>query len=458
MKERESLGSRLGFILLSAGCAIGIGNVWRFPYMVGENGGGLFVIVYVLFLLILGVPILTMEYAMGRSSRLSILPAIKKLEPKGTKWHIFGYFAIAGNYLLLMFYSVVSGWILRYFVLSVTGAFVGADSDSIALSFQNMMGSPLTLILFMAITMVITITVTSMGLQSGVEKITKVMMIALFVIMIGLGVRSLTLPGAAEGVRFYLMPNAENVRKVGLGNVLYAALNQSFFTLSIGMGSMEIFGSYIKRERSLVGEAVLVAGLDTFVAIVAGLITIPACFAYGVEPDKGPSLIFLTLPNIFASMPGGRFLGSMFFLFMYFAALSTMIGVFENDVSFSIDLLGKDRKKAALFAGVIITIGSIPCALGFNVLSFIEPLKAGNTIMDLEDFLVSNLILPIGSLITCLFCTMKFGWGFDNYIDEVNQGVGVKMSVGLKWYFKIVLPIVLLFLTAYGIISYFIPA
>jgi NSS family neurotransmitter:Na+ symporter len=306
--------------------------------------------------------------------------------------------------------------------------------------------------------MVITITVTSMGLQSGVEKITKVMMIALIVIMIGLGVRSLTLPGAAEGVRFYLMPNAENVRKVGLGNVLYAALNQSFFTLSIGMGSMEIFGSYIKRERSLVGEAVLVAGLDTFVAIVAGLITIPACFAYGVEPDKGPSLIFLTLPNIFASMPGGRFLGSMFFLFMYFAALSTMIGVFENDVSFSIDLFGSDRKKAAIFAGVIITLGSIPCALGFNVLSFIEPLKSGNTIMDLEDFLVSNLILPIGSFVTCLFCTMKFGWGFDNYIEEVNQGVGIKMSMGLKWYFKIVLPVILLFLTGYGIVSYFIPA
>ena len=455
MKERESLGSRLGFILLSAGCAIGIGNVWRFPYMVGENGGGIFVIVYVLFLLILGVPILTMEYAIGRSSRLSILPALKKLEPKGTKWHLFGFFAIAGNYLLLMFYSVVSGWILRYFVLSVMGAFTGADSESIASRFQEMMGSPFTLILFMAITMVITIAVTSMGLQSGVEKITKVMMIALIVIMLGLGVRSLTLPGAAEGVKFYLMPNAGNVKKVGLGNVLYAALNQSFFTLSIGMGSMEIFGSYIKRERSLVGEAILVAGLDTFVAIVAGLITIPACFAYGVAPDKGPSLIFLTLPNIFATMPGGRFLGSMFFLFMYFAALSTMIGVFENDVSFSIDLLGKNRKSAALFAGIVITLGSIPCALGFNVLSFIEPLKAGNTIMDLEDFLVSNLLLPIGSLITCLFCTTKFGWGFDNYIDEVNQGVGIKMSIALKWYFKIVLPVILLFLTAYGIVSYF---
>ncbi len=447
MKERETLGSRLGFILLSAGCAIGIGNVWRFPYMVGENGGGLFVIAYIICLLALGIPILTMEYVVGRASRLSILPALKKLEPKRTKWHIYGYFAIAGNYILLMFYSVVSGWILRYFVMSVLGAFDGADTDAIAASFQEMMGSTFILILFMGITMFITVVVTSMGLQKGVEKITKVMMIALIVIMLGLGVRSLTLPGAAEGVKFYLMPNFENVRKVGLGQVLYGALNQSFFTLSVGIGSMEIFGSYIKRDRSLVGEAFLVAGLDTFVAIVAGLITIPACFAYGVAPDKGPSLIFLTLPNIFAGMPGGRFLGSMFFLFMYFAALSTMIGVFENDVSFSIDLFGKDRKAAALLSGIIITLGSVPCALGFNVLSFIQPLKAGNTIMDLEDFVVSNLLLPIGSLIFCLFCTTKYGWGYDNYYEEANQGEGIKQSYALKWYFRIILPVILVFLT-----------
>ncbi len=456
MKERESLGSRLGFILLSAGCAIGIGNVWRFPYMVGENGGALFVIVYILFLVALGVPILTMEYAIGRSSRLSILPALKKLEPKGTKWHLFGYFAMAGNYILLMFYSVVSGWILRYFVLSVAGEFDGGSTESIAASYEEMMSSPTTLITFMLITMLITVVVTSMGLQKGVEKITKVMMIALIVIMICLGIRSLTLPGAAEGVRFYLMPNAENVRKVGLGNVLFGALNQSFFTLSIGIGGMEIFGSYIKKDRSLLGEAFLVAGLDTFVAIVAGLIIIPACFAYGVAPDSGPSLIFMTLPNVFANMPAGRFLSSMFFLFMYFAALSTMIGVFENDVSFSIDLFGKSRKKAALFAGVVITLGSIPCALGFNLWSFIQPLKAGNTVMDLEDFIVSTLLLPIGSLIICLFCTLKYGWGFDNYIEEVNQGSGVKIHKGFKWYFRIVLPLILLFLGCYGIISYFI--
>jgi NSS family neurotransmitter:Na+ symporter len=452
--ERESLGSRLGFILLSAGCAIGIGNVWRFPYMVGENGGGLFVIAYIFFLLALGVPIMTMEYAMGRASRKSILPAYKKLEPKGSKWHIFGYFAIAGNYLLLMFYSVVSGWMLRYFVLTVTGRFEGLDAEGVSAVYQEMMGSPLVLVLYMVFTMIITVIVTSAGLQVGVEKVTKIMMIALIIIMLGLGVHSLTLDGAAEGISFYLMPNAENVRKAGLGNVLYAALNQSFFTLSLGIGSMEIFGSYINKDRSLFGEAILVAGLDTFVAIVAGLITIPACFSFGVAPDKGPSLIFLTLPNVFLSLKGGRIIGSFFFLFMYFAALSTMIGVFENDVSFSIDIFGFKRKKAAYIAGIVITLGSIPCALGFNVLSFIQPLKAGNTIMDLEDFIVSNLLLPIGALLTCLFCTTRYGWGFDNYAAEVNSGEGLKLSKAFKWYFKVVIPIVMFFLIIYGIISY----
>ena len=455
MKERETLGSRMGFILLSAGCAIGIGNVWRFPYMVGENGGGLFVIAYVVFLLILGVPIMTMEYAIGRSSRRSILSALRMLEPKGTKWHLFGHVAIAGNYLLLMFYSVVSGWILRYFVLTVSGGFVGKNPDDISVIYQDMMDSPMTMILFMAITMVITVIVTSMGLEAGVERVTKVMMVALIIIMIGLGGKSLSLPGASEGVKFYLMPNAENVRKVGLGNVLYGALNQSFFTLSLGIGSMEIFGSYIKKERSLVGEAFIVAGLDTFVAIVAGLITIPACFAFGVEPDKGPSLMFLTLPNVFASMKGGRIIGSFFFLFMYFAALSTMIGVFENDVSFSMDLFGRNRKKAALGAGILITLGSIPCALGFNVWSAFQPLKAGNVIMDLEDFIVSNLMLPIGAFIMCLFCTCRYGWGFDNYIEEVNSGNGIKINPALKWYFKIVLPAILAFIAIYGLWGYF---
>ena len=455
MKARETLGSRLGFILLSAGCAIGIGNVWRFPYMAGQNGGGLFVLIYLLFLVILGIPVMTMEYAMGRSTRKSILSAYRELEPEGSKWHIMGYFAIAGNYVLLMFYSIVSGWILHYFYRMVTGTFVGADPDRIAAVFGDMMGSPGTLITFMVITMAITIVTCSIGLQNGVERITKVMMIALIVIMVVLGLHSLLLPGAAEGVAFYLLPNPENIRKAGLGNVIYGALNQSFFTLSLGMGGMEIFGSYIGKERSLAGEAVVVAGLDTFVAIVAGLIVIPACFTYGIEPGAGPSLIFLTLPNVFANLPGGQFWGSLFFLFLYFAALSTMIGVFENDVSFSIDLFGLDRKKAALIAGAVITIGSIPCALGFNVWSAFQPLKAGNCVMDLEDFFVSNLVLPIGSLICCLFCTWKYGWGFDNYLKEVNTGDGLKVHPGLRLYFKYILPLIIAFIVCYGIISYF---
>ena len=455
MKTRENLGSRLGFILLSAGCAIGIGNVWRFPYITGQNGGGLFVLIYLACLVLLGIPVLTMEYSIGRFSRKSILPAFRELEPQGTKWHIMGYFAVAGNYVLLMFYSVVSGWILHYFTLMLTGHFEGATTDLIEETFGQMMSSPSILIRNMLIVMALTSIICGIGLQNGVERITKVMMIALIVIMVVLGLHSLLLPGAAEGVAFYLLPNPENIRKAGLGNVIYGALNQSFFTLSLGMGGMEIFGSYIGKERSLAGEAVVVAGLDTFVAIVAGLIVIPACFTYGIEPGAGPSLIFLTLPNVFANLPGGQFWGSLFFLFLYFAALSTMIGVFENDVSFSIDLFGLDRKKAALIAGAVITIGSIPCALGFNVWSAFQPLKAGNCVMDLEDFFVSNLVLPIGSLVCCLFCTWKYGWGFDNYLKEANAGEGLKVHPALRFYFKYILPLIIAFIVCYGIISYF---
>ena len=455
MEQRENLGSRLGFIMLSAGCAIGIGNVWRFPYMVGQNGGGLFVLIYLVFLVILGVPVMTMEYAMGRATRKSILPAYRELEPKGSKWHIMGYFAIAGNYVLLMFYSIVSGWILRYFWLMVTGTFVGADKELITAEFGKMMGSPSILLLFMLITMFITVTVCQAGLQNGVERITKVMMMALIGIMVVLGIHSLLLPGASEGVAFYLLPNPENFMKAGVRNVVYGALNQSFFTLSLGMGGMLIFGSYIGKEHSLAGEAVVVAALDTLVAIVAGLITIPACFTYGIAPDSGPSLIFLTLPSVLANLPGGRFWGSLFFLFLYFAALSTMIGVFENDVSFSIDLFGMERRKAAFFAGIIITLGSVPCALGFNVWSAFQPLKAGNCIMDLEDFFVSNLVLPIGSLVCCLFCTWKYGWGFENYLKEANTGEGLKISPALKFYFKYMLPLIIGFLVTYGLVTYF---
>lgn len=455
MKERESLGSRLGFILLSAGCAIGIGNVWRFPYITGKYGGGFFVMIYIAFLILMGIPIISMEYAVGRASRKSILPALKILEKPGTKWHLWGYVAMAGNYVILMFYSVVAGWILYYVFLMAKGEFFNKSTEEIQAVYDNMMASPGILITSMLIVMVLTIVICAMGLQESVESVSKVMMIALLILMVILGIRSLTLPGASKGFSFYLKPNLENVREAGLWNCIYAALNQSFFTLSIGMGGMEIYGSYIGKERSLPGEATIVAALDTFVALVAGMIVFPACFAYGIAPDAGPSLIFLTLPRVFASMPGGRIWGTLFFIFLFFAAESTMVGVFENDVSFSIDLKGTSRRKAALIAGLVIALGSIPCALGFNVWKAFEPLRAGNSIMDLEDFFVSNICLPVGSFIFTLFCSMKYGWGWDKYLHEVNTGEGLKFSGKMSFYFKYILPVMVGFLVFYGIITYF---
>lgn len=456
MKERESLGSRLGFILLSAGCAIGIGNVWRFPYITGQCGGGLFVLIYLLFLCILGIPIITMEYAIGRASKKSILPAFRSLEPSNSKWHLIGYLAMAGNYILLIFYSVVSGWFLYYFYLMAKGKFEATSSDQISSIHENMMSSPHILIIAMLCIMALTVLICSAGLEKSVETITKYMMIALIVIMLVLGIRSLTLPGAAEGISFYLKPSLKNIKANGLGNIIYKALNQSFFTLSIGMGSMLIFGSYIGKERSLLGEASIVAGLDTLVAFVSGLIIFPACFAYGIAPDAGPNLIFLTIPRVFASMPGGRIWGSLFFLFLTFAALSTMIGVFENDISFAIDILKTTRKKASIITGIIISIGSIPCALGFNLLKDFHLLHPEKCIMDIEDFFVSNICLPLGSLIIILFCTSNKGWGFKNYLEEVNTGKGVKMPKWLIFYFRFILPLIVGFLAIYGIVDYFI--
>lgn len=455
MEKRENLASRLGFILLSAGCAIGLGNVWRFPYMTGQFGGGFFVLLYVVFLLMLGIPILTMEYAVGRASRKSILPAYRMLENPGHKWHWIGYTSMAGNYLLVMFYSVVSGWILYYFYQMATGKFAVESSQLIKDTFTNMMASPEIMVGAMLIVMAITSVICSIGLQRGVEKITKVMMIALLCIMVLLAIRSAMLPGAGAGIDFYLGLNWDNVEKAGLGNVIYAAMNQAFFTLSIGMGGMEIFGSYISKERSLTGEAVYVAVLDTFVAITSGLIIFPTCFAYGINPDAGPSLIFLTLPHVFMAMPGGQIWGSLFFLFLFFAALSTMIGVLENIISYSIDLFGAKRSKAALINGALLAVLSVPCALGFNIWADIEPLRAGNCIMDLEDFLVSNFCLPLGSFICILFCTSRYGWGFKNYLAEVNTGEGLKMSPKLVFYLRYILPVLVGFIMVYGLVTYF---
>lgn len=423
--------------------------------MVGQNGGGFFVLIYLLFLLLLGVPIMTMEYAVGRASHRSILPAYRALEPAGTHWHLTGYLAMAGNYVILMFYSVVSGWILHYAILMASGRFAGADMPLIEEAFNGMMGSHSILIGSMMIIMLITSIICGIGLQNGVEKITKIMMLLLILIMVLLGIRSMLLPGGAQGLKFYLMPSLSNMRAAGIGNVVYSALNQSFFTLSLGMGGMEIFGSYIDKDRGLLGEASVVAALDTFVAITAGLIIFPACFSYGISVDAGPKLIFLTLPRVFSMLPGGRLWGSLFFLFLFFAALSTMIGVFENILSFSFDLLGTPRRKSALINGLLITVLSVPCALGFNLWAGFEPLRAGNSIMDLEDFFVSNLCLPFGSLMFILFCTSRYGWGFRNYLQEVNTGSGMKMPAGMKLYLQWVLPLLVGFLVVYGIISYF---
>ena len=453
--SREKLGSRLGFILLSAGCAIGIGNVWKFPYMVGQNGGGLFVLIYLVCLAILGIPIMTMEFAMGRGSGKSPAKMYQELEPKGTKWHIHSGFAIAGNYLLMMFYTSVTGWMLRYFVSTAKGDFQGLDAAGISNFFDGILKDTTSMVIYMVIVVLVGFLVCSFGLQNGLEKITKVMMIALICIMMVLAVKGFFAKGAGEGLKFYLMPNLDKIKEVGIINVIVAAMNQSFFTLSLGMGCMAIFGSYIGKERSLMGESVNIALLDTFVAFSSGLIIFPACFAYGVEVDSGPSLIFKTLPNVFNDMPLGRLWGSLFFVFMSFAALSTIFTVFEGIIACTMDLFGWSRKKACLINGILMLVLSLPCALGFNVLDFIKPFGEGSTIMDLEDFLVSNLLLPIGSLIFVLFCVTKKGWGWDNFVKEVNEGKGLKVKNFMKYYCMFVIPMIIIVLFGLGLYNYF---
>ena len=449
--EREKFKSRLGFILISAGCAIGIGNVWRFPYVVGSNGGGIFVIFYLLFLAVMGIPIMTMEFSVGRASKKSVARAFNILEKPGSKWHLHGYVSRVGNYLLMMYYTTVSGWMFYYFVNMLTGTFDGHNSDGIRNIFSNLTASAPTMLIFTLIVILVGFGVCSLGLQKGVEKLTKVMMLALLAIMVVLAVNSIFLSGGLEGLKFYLLPNYENVQQIGVWNVIAEAMNQAFFTLSLGMGSMTIFGSYLNKEQSLLKESFTIAGLDTFVAIVSGLIIFPACFAYNVSPDSGPSLIFITLPNIFNAMPYGRLCGALFFLFMTFAAFSTVIAVFENIMSFAIDLWGWTRKKSALVNIILVAIGSLPCVLGFNLLSGFQPLAAGNTILDLEDFIVSTIILPLGSLVYVLFCTSKYGWGWDNYSAESNSGSGIKLPRSLRWYFTFVLPAIIILLFARGI-------
>ena len=450
---RESFKSRLGFILISAGCAIGIGNVWRFPYVVGENGGGLFVLLYILCLVVVGVPVLTMEYAIGRASKKSITCAYQELEKPKQKWHLHGYVSLVGNYLLMMFYTTVSGWMMYYFYRYAVGEMDGLDKTAVEGAFNGMLSEPGTMALWMGIVVVLGFAACSLGVQKGLERITKWMMIALLVLIIGLAVYSILLPGALEGLKFYLLPNAETIQKNGFFNVLVAALNQSFFTLSLGIGSMMIFGSYMKRDNTLLKESVTVAGLDTFVAITSGLIIFPACFAFGVQPDSGPGLVFITLPNVFSDMAAGRILGTLFFLFMTFASLSTVMAVFENILSCCMDKWGWSRAKACIVNFVGVLVLSMPCVLGFNLWSDFQPLGPGSAVLDLEDFFVSNIMLPLGSLIILLFFTHKFGWGFDNYMAEANAGKGIKVPKILKVYFKWVLPVILIIMFVHGIIG-----
>ncbi|WP_295026724.1 sodium-dependent transporter [Ruminococcus sp.] len=450
--ERESFKSRLGFILVSAGCAIGIGNVWRFPYVAGENGGGLFVLLYLVFLVLMGIPVLTMELAVGRASRKSAVLGYKKLEKPKSKWHIHGWFCMLGCYLLMMYYTTVSGWMTSYFYKFATGTFEsGMTSEQVSGVFSQLQSNPIEMVIWMAIITILGFLVCSRGIQKGIEKVSKVMMIALLVLILALAVNSILLSGAGEGLKFYLVPDFEKVSEIGIGNIVSAAMNQSFFTLSLGIAAMEIFGSYMSKDDTLPGESVKICALDTFVAIMAGLIIFPACFSYGVEPDQGPALIFITLPNVFVNMAGGRIWGTLFFLFMTFACFSTIIAVFENIISFCIDMFGISRKKSVVINPVIILIASLPCVFGFNIWSGFE--LFGQNVLGIEDFLVSNILLPVGSLIYLLFCVTKFGWGFDNYLAECNTGKGMKFARFLKPYFQFVLPILVLIVLVQGFIK-----
>ncbi|MCI9002046.1 MAG: sodium-dependent transporter [Oscillibacter sp.] len=449
--KRERFQSRLGFLLVSAGCAVGIGNVWKFPYVTGENGGGVFVLCYLLFLAIMGVPVLTMELAVGRASRKSAVQGYQALQKPGTKWHIHGWFCVAGCCLLMMYYTTVSGWMLGYFFKFASGAFSGLSGETIDSVFFSMRGNPLEMTAWMGVTVLVGFLVVSFGLQKGLERITKWMMLGLLGLILILAVHSLTLPGGMEGVKFYLLPDFRRAAEAGLGNVLTAAMNQAFFTLSLGIAAMEIFGSYMSRDNTLTSEAVRICVLDTFVALMAGLIIFPACFAFDVQPDQGPTLIFMILPKVFLNMTGGRLWGALFFLFMTFASFSTVIAVFENLQANAIDNFGWTRKKAALVNCVFVLVASMPCVLGYNLWSGLH-LIGGRDVLDSEDFLVSNLLLPLGSLVYLLFCVSKKGWGYDRYLEEANAGEGIKMPRWLKPYFQFVLPVLILFILIQGLI------
>ena len=450
MNNRERFSSRLGFILISAGCAVGLGNVWRFPYITGQYGGAAFVLVYLIFLVLLGLPIMVMEFAVGRASQKSAARSFHVLEPAGTKWHLQGYACMAGNYLLMMFYTTVGGWMAAYIFKTLTGEFKGLDSDGVAAVFNDMLARPGYMTFWMVLVVLLSFFICSLGLQKGVERITKAMMSCLFLILLILCIRSVTLPGASEGLRFYLIPDFTRFTENGVGNTIFAAMGQAFFTLSLGIGAMAIFGSYIGKDHTLTGETINICLLDTLVAFLAGLIIFPSCFAFGVDPGQGPGLVFITLPNIFNQMVGGRIFGVLFFVFMTFAAQSTIIAVFENIISFSMDLFGTSRKKTVLINGIAIILLSLPCVFGFNIWSGFQPMGAGSTIQDLEAFIVSNNLLPLGSMVYLLFCTSRYGWGWKNFLAEADTGKGVKFPAWARVYVSYILPLIVLFIFIMG--------
>lgn len=448
--ERERLGSRLGFILLSAGCAIGVGNVWKFPWMAGQYGGGAFVLIYLLFLFILGLPVMVMEFSLGRASQASPVKLYQKLEKPGQKWHLHGYTALAANCLLMMFYTSVTGWILYFFVSFLRGTMTGISDAASTKLFDGMLQNPTVMVGYMAVVVVLGFLILSFGVQKGVERVTKYMMIALLGLMVVLAIHSFTLSGAGEGLNFYLKPDLSKIN----GNVMVGAMNQAFFTLSLGIGSMAIFGSYIGKERSLMGESINILVLDTFVALTAGLIIFPACFTFNVQPDQGPGLLFVAMAKVFNHMNGGRWWGSLFFLFMFFAAMSTIVAVFENILACTCELMNWGRKKACLICGGVLLVLSLPCALGYNLLSGFHPFTSSSAILDLEDFLVSNCFLPLGALCYVLFCVSRYGWGFDNFIAEANTGKGAKLPLWIRPYVTYVLPLVIVAIFVIGIFNF----
>ena len=455
MEKREKFSSRLGFILISAGCAIGLGNVWRFPYITGQYGGGLFVLLYLFFLVAMGLPVVIMEFAMGRASHKSMARSYEVLEPKGTKWHIHKYFAIAGNYILMMFYTTVGGWMLAYFFKMLKGDFVGKGTAEVEAIFGQLTTNRNEMILWMLAISFIGLLICSFGLEKGVEKITKPMMLCLLGIMIVLVVRAVTLPNAVEGLEFYLKPDLAKIEEAGIGEVIFAAMGQSFFTLSIGIGALSIFGSYIGKEKRLAGEAISVLLLDTCVAIMSGLIIFPACFSFGIDAGQGAGLVFVTLPNVFHEMAGSRIWGTLFFLFMTFAALSTIIAVFQNIITCTRELWGGSQRKATWLNGIALIILSLPCILGMTDWSSFTIL--GKNIMDFEDFIVSNNLLPLGSVVYILFCVTRYGWGWDKFTEEANAGEGIKFpaSKAYKFYLTFILPVVMIYITIQAYITMF---